>query len=307
MTYVFSIQKEQLEQFLDFYQDSLQEPKAPHVLAFISAPDLTITVFSSLKVSLQGKNAYEDYLMWSAIFDFEPVEKEITVQVALERKLMFLNESTIGSDEVGTGDFYGPVVVCAAFVERSQIDQIRALGVADSKKLNDEVIQKIAHELEKYIQYHVLVLPNPKYNELVNEGFNLNKIKAYLHNHAILKLKQSLSLKVDRVIIDEFCSKKLYFEYLKEREYYSDITFLQKAEDQSISVACASILARNRFLQEMEKLSSTLGILLPKGASIAVDMIGKRIALEKGFEIFKEIAKVHFKNYDKIKELMNIK
>jgi len=304
MTYVFSIQKEQLEQFLDFYQDSLKEPKAPHVLAFISAPDLTITVFSSLKVSLQGKNAYEDYLMWSAIFDFDPVEKEVTVNYEPERKLMFLNESTIGSDEVGTGDFYGPVVVSAAYVESTQIEEIRSLGVADSKKLSDEVIQKIALQLEKIIKYHTLVLPNPKYNELVEQGFNLNKIKAYLHNHAILKLKQSLSSKVDRVIIDEFCSKKLYFEYLSERDYYSDITFLQKAEDQSISVACASILARNRFLQEMDKLSENLGILLPKGASAAVDMIGKRIALEKGFTIFNEISKVHFKNYEKIKELM---
>lgn len=304
MTYVFSIRKDQLEQFLDFYQDSLQEPKAPHVLAYASAPDLTVTVFSSLKVSLQGKNAYEDYLMWSAIFEFEPIEKETVVISKPILKLQFLKESTIGSDEVGTGDFYGPVVVCAAYVESSQVDEILALGVADSKKLTDETIQSIAGLLEKKIKFQLLVLPNPKYNELTLQGYNLNKIKAYLHNHAILKLKQSLSSPIDRVIVDEFCSKKLYFEYLVDRDYYSDITFLQKAEDQSLSVACASILARNKFLLEMDQLSKTLGIVLPKGAGIAVDMVGKRIALEKGFDVFDGFAKLHFKNFERIKGLM---
>ena len=48
--------------------------------------------------------------------------------------------SMIGSDEVGTGDYFGPITVCAAYVRQDQIHLLKELGVQDSKNLNDEKI-----------------------------------------------------------------------------------------------------------------------------------------------------------------------
>ncbi|MDZ4197347.1 MAG: hypothetical protein U1C51_08920, partial [Candidatus Izemoplasmatales bacterium] len=79
---------------------------------------------------------------------------------------------------------------------------------------------------------------------------------------------------------------------------------VEKAESKYLAVAAASIIARDEFIHQMNAISQTLGIVLPYGASAIVDLIGKRIALEKGFGVFDNIAKTHFKNMDKIKTMM---
>ncbi|MGD9909344.1 MAG: ribonuclease HIII [Candidatus Izemoplasmatales bacterium] len=305
MTYVFTIKDEGIAQIVDFYNDYQVNPTSPYIKYMFKNDDIVVSIFTSNKVTLQGNAAQEDYLMWSEILGFEAqtsLEKETTTKTN-QATLQFLSESTIGSDEVGTGDFFGPVVVVACYVRKEFIQKLRDAGVDDSKKLNDEAIMRIVPQIEPFVLYQLLVVDNPKYNDLVRNGFNLNKIKAYLHNHAILKLKSRIHENVDRVILDEFCSKKNYFDYLSGRDYYSDITFLQKAESQSIAVAAASIIARYNFLKEMDKLSTKMGFVLPKGAGEIVDLLGKRIALEHGFAIFEEIAKIHFKNFEKIKQM----
>ena len=59
-----------------------------------------------------------------------------------ERKQYFYIDS-IGSDEVGTGDYFGPIVVTASYVNKSDITFLEELGVKDSKKLTDKKIIKI--------------------------------------------------------------------------------------------------------------------------------------------------------------------
>jgi ribonuclease HIII len=304
MTYVFQAQKKDLPQIIDFYQGYEMNPSREYIMAMYKQENKVITIFNSLKVTLQGNDALEDYLMWSEILGFETQNVEISPKKVEPVIVSGVSKSIIGSDEVGTGDFYGPVVVCAAYIGKNEINKLSIYPIQDSKKLSDELILSIGENLMKDVTHQVLVLPNPKYNDLTKEGYNLNKIKAYLHNHAIRKLILKVKSDIDQVVIDEFCSKENYFEYLKDVESYKNITFMQKAEDQVLSVGVASIIARYTFLKEMDKLSLDLGINLPKGSGIASDLIGKRIALEKGFDIFNEIAKTHFKNMEKIKSLM---
>ncbi|MDD3122275.1 MAG: ribonuclease HIII [Candidatus Izemoplasmatales bacterium] len=304
MTYVFQAQKSDIPQITDFYQGFEMIPSSEYIMAVYKQENKVITIFNSLKVTLQGNDALEDYLMWSEILGFETKSTEEIQKKDEQIKVSVIQKSIIGSDEVGTGDFYGPVVVCAAYIGKNEISKLSMYPIRDSKKLTDELILSIGENLMKDVTHQVLVLPNPKYNNLTKEGYNLNKIKAYLHNHAIRKLILKVKDEIDLVVIDEFCSKENYFDYLKDIESYKNITFLQKAEDQVLSVGVASIIARYTFLKEMDKLSLDLGITLPKGSGIASDLIGKRIALEKGFDIFNEIAKTHFKNMEKIKSLM---
>ena len=43
--------------------------------------------------------------------------------------------SSVGSDEVGTGDYFGPIVVTATYVKKEDIPFLESLGIKDSKKV----------------------------------------------------------------------------------------------------------------------------------------------------------------------------
>jgi ribonuclease HIII len=307
MNYIFQIDKSRLPALLDYYKDYESTVENPNALVTFRSPEVTVTIFKTLKVMIQGTDAYDEYLMWADLFELEPeAEKPATKPAAPspEERPVYYFSSSVGSDEVGTGDFFGPVVVCAAFVEKSLIPQVEALKVKDSKKMSDETILSVGETLKKLVPHVVLVVDNPKYNDLVRQGYNMNKIKAYLHNHAIKKILQKINKPYDYVIVDQFCAPELYFDYLKGMETFRKITFLTQGESAHLAVASASVIARYVFLQEMDALNAKVGFRLPLGASSIVDLIGKRIALEKGLDFLPTIAKTNFKNLEKIRDLM---
>ena len=106
----------------------------------------------------------------------------------------------------------------------------------------------------------------------------------------------------DKIVVDQFCYPVKYYEHIKATpNKVTNITFTTKAEDKCLSVAAASIISRYIFLGEMEKLSQTLGIIIPKGAGSNVDLVGIDIVKKYGFNKLYDIAKMNFKNKDKIK------
>ena len=129
---------------------------------------------------------------------------------------------------------------------------------------------------------------------------NMNKIKAILHNKVLLKMTNKYSS--DYVVVDQFAKPYTYFNYLKDTNCYKNITFMTKAEDKCLSVACASLISRYIFLKEFDKLGENINITLLKGASDKVDELGKKIVEKYGFDKLKDIAKLNFKNTQKIKE-----
>ncbi len=310
MNEVFQINRESLALISEYYSDFAVSSPEEHILYLFKAPDLTVTVFKSLKVMLQGKAARDEYLMWADMLGFDPLPQTLpqTNDSPKEKVLYSIKDNQkriIGSDEVGTGDFFGPVVVASALVCPKDLPLIDSLSIRDSKKMSDEAILKAGDELVKAIPNIVLVVSDEKYNSLVEEGYNLNKMKAYLHNHAIRKLASLHPDGYDQVVVDEFCPENAFYAYLEGQKVYRGITFRQRAESSYAAVAAASVLARRAFLLAMEDLNTSIGINLPFGASVAVDMVGKRIALEKGFPIFRQIAKLNFKNMQKIHDLMD--
>ena len=214
--------------------------------------------------------------------------------------------TTIGSDEVGTGDYFGPIVVTGAYVEKENIPYLEELGVTDSKKLDDSKIMELVPLIIKKIPYACYVLSNPQYNEKYSNDINMNKIKAILHNKVLLALTEKYP-NTDYVVVDEFAAPSVYFNYLKKTPTYRKITFMTKAESKCLSVACASMISRYVFLKEFEKIEKYLGISLPKGASATVDKVGAKIIQDHGIEIMKEIAKLSFKNTEKIKNMLKEK
>ncbi len=128
---------------------------------------------------------------------------------------------------------------------------------------------------------------------------NMNKIKAVMHNKVLLKLTAKFNY--DYVVVDQFAKPYVYYNYLKETNHLKGITFMTKAEDKCLAVACASLISRYIFLQEFNKISQSLNLNIPKGASDKVDEVGKVIVDKYGFDKLKDIAKLNFKNTEKIR------
>jgi len=296
MNYVFSINDKYLEKFKEYYQPIEQKSDNPTHKYLFKETDLTITVFKTNKVMFQGPKALEEYNKWALILGLEPIQADI---IPTDYNNQYLPLRVIGSDEVGTGDFFGPVVVCAAYVTPYDYSFLEELNIKDSKKINDDQIRVIGEKLVARISHHVLVTNNEKYNELINKGFNLNKIKAYLHNHALKKMV-SKHPDYQKIILDKFCSEVNYFNYLQDEDCIKDIDFLTQAESVHKAVAVAAIIARYKFLLEFDRLNQEIGMIIPKGAGPATDAIAQVILLKRGKEVFAKIAKLNFKNYQNL-------
>ena len=269
----------------------------PYVVFQAQDEDTVITMYESGKVMFQGVSADVDSTMWKEI-DGQTNESKETQSKSQEK---YHNCSSIGSDEVGTGDYFGPIVVTASFVKKSDVEFLEKLEIRDSKKINDETILKIAPEIAKRIQYKSIILNNKEYNEKHGNDHNMNKIKAILHNKVLYQLVHEVTESYDYIIVDEFAREARYYDYIKDStQIQKGITFMTKAEDKNLAVACSSIISRYLFLKEFDKLSDQLHIPLPKGAGPMVDTIGEEIVQKFGEEKLKEVAKYNFKNTERI-------
>ena len=215
---------------------------------------------------------------------------------------IYYNCSSIGSDEVGTGDYFGPIVVTSCYVSKDDIPFLESLGIKDSKKLDDNKILKIAPQLDGKIKYKSIILTNSEYNQKYDNSINnINKIKAIMHNIVLWRIVHEEKVSYDYIIVDEFAREARYYEYIADSpNIQRGITFMTKAEDKNLAVACASIISRYIFIKEFDKLSDSIHIPLPKGAGPAVDEVGMEIVEKYGKEKLNEIAKLNFRNTQRI-------
>lgn len=301
-----------IEKMKIFYQEDLATKLPPGAVFSAKPLNCSVTAYKSGKVLFQGANHEEEAAIWEEFAKGEPTNQSIPKQTESNRQDMppLGQMSLIGSDEVGTGDYFGPITVVAAFVKVDQFEQLSKLGVKDSKGMKDDQIIKIAKELIKHIPYSLLVLPNEKYNSLQRKGMNQGKIKAILHNQAILHLKKKLgSISYDGILIDQFVERGIYYRYIaeqKEKVEEKNMFFYTKAESLHLSVAAASIIARYAFVKEMDKLSEKAGFPIPKGAGTHVDQAAAKLIEKHGVKALDMFCKVHFANTDKAKKILKL-
>ena len=275
--------------------------------------DTVITLYESGKVVFQGSDADLASDFWitterinsgkvdvknSATNKSDKLDKSIKVDPKI------YNSSSIGSDEVGTGDYFGPIVVTAAYVSKDNIPYLEELGVKDSKQMSDDKILEVVPKIIKKIPYESMILTNTEYNQKYSKDLNLNKIKAIMHNNVLYKLREKTQ-SYDYIIVDEFAKDFIYYNYLRNSvNVVKNITFLTKGESKSLAVAAASLISRYIFIKEFNKLSDQLDIILPKGASEIVDEVAFNIAKDKGIDYLNSIAKMNFKNTLKVEEML---
>ena len=309
MTITLKVSDNTKQKMIEYFQDK-KRPKTPAYAVFqADEEDTVVTLYESGKVVFQGISADIDAAMWRQMEKHLNPEKKIEMtnseekkkeKTKVERNPKYYYANTIGSDEVGTGDYFGPIVVTATYVTKEDIPFLESLGVRDSKKITDQKILSVVPEIIKRIPYETFILTNEEYNKRYQENINMNKMKAILHNKVLCALKEK-QYPTDYIVVDEFAKPFVYYSYLKDTNALKGITFMTKAEDQVLSVACASLISRYVFLKEMNKLSKEVGFQIPKGAGTKVDDIGYEIVKKYGISKLNSIAKLNFKNTEKIK------
>lgn len=293
------------DQMIEYFNDYKREKTPPYALFQADDGDSVVTLYTSGKAVFQGKDADLASNFWIETEKINSgnattTDSRYKNKEEKRTKIIPLRISSIGSDEVGTGDFFGPIVVTASYVSKENIDFLLDLKVKDSKKMTDEDILKLVPQIIKKIPYKSFILKNIEYNQRKSENINMNQMKAILHNKVLYEMK-SQNYKYDYIVVDQFENERSYFNHLKDtNKLVKDILFLTKAEDQCLSVACSSLISRYIFLTEIKKMSSELGITLPLGAGDVVNEVGKKIVKKYGEKKLKEIAKINFKNMNKI-------
>lgn len=309
---VLKVDNDTINKIRAFYEDHLVEPTPPGAAYRAKTDHCAITAYNSGKVLFQGKKAEEEVKRWQALSNTTPLTSKSqrskkSVDAHDYRPPEQLRQlSIIGSDEVGTGDYFGPITVCAVYSRPEDGEWLKALGVRDSKTLTDAKMQSIVSDITSKVVYSLLILPNEKYNRLVDKGYSQTKIKAILHHHVLLNvLKKADGKPIDGCLIDQFVKPESYFKAIAgESESISrPLYFLTHAENAHPSVACASIIARCAFIREIERLSKLSGRDLPKGAGAGVDQAAAELIREKGVNFLNQVAKVHFANTAKARRL----
>ena len=291
MNYVFKGDQETIERIISsFDREYFIEPVAYSDYR-ISYDSCIITVYTSGKVMFQGENAR---IYAASFFGLQAVE-------AQEEKDSpgVPSFPQAGSDEVGNGDYFGPICVCACYMDSRIHKKVEKLNIIDSKQLSDEAILEIAPQLIRHVPHSLLILNPEKYNSDHPET-NLNKIKALMHNKAYLNLKNKGIRLPKLIVIDQFCSPGAYYKYIsEEKDIVRNITFETKAENKYVSVAAGAIISRYAFLMEMEKMSEKYGMVFPKGAGEKVDSFIREFVCRYGRDELNKVAKVDYKNTEK--------
>lgn len=298
-TITLSLQEEQITKMIAFYNDNVVDNTNEYVLKQFKLEKVTITIYTSNKVVFQGENATYEASIW----DNSLLDEVKKPEVKTNTNEWKYTKDHIGSDEVGTGDYFGPLCVCAAYVKESDMPFLEKLKINDSKKLTDEHIKKIAPHILKRIPYSQVSVEPKKYNTLIKQGYNQAKIKAMLHNQVIHNLRDKVKKRAVLTVMDQFLNELRYYEYVKFSPYVEgQIKFETKAESKYPAVAVASIIARYSFLMKMKTLGESLNREVPKGAGKEVDTFAKEIVRDYGKDKLNEIAKLHFANTKKIEE-----
>ncbi len=306
-TIVFKVSDNIKQKMIDYYYLLQRDKKPPYSIFQAEEGGTVITLYESGKVMFQGISADIDANMWKDLeshFNNRDIDEELKEKEEKDDDKTYYYYDAIGSDEVGTGDYFGPIIVTATLVTKETRKLLEDLKIMDSKKMTDDKIRRCAPILMKNIPYVTFTLSNQKYNELSSKGFNMNKIKAILHNRVLYELANK-GYAYHKIIVDQFTSPRSYFTYLKQEnitDKVTKITFLTKGESKHLSVAAASVISRYLFLEEMDKLSNKYNITILKGASDKVDEIAKQIVSKYGEKELYKIAKINFKNTDKIKK-----
>lgn len=215
-------------------------------------------------------------------------------------KDLLVHGPRVGSDEVGKGDYFGPLVICAVFADDALADRLSHLGVRDSKQLGDTAIRRTATEIRRVLherQFRVVTIPPIRYNILHREMRNVNRILGWGHARALEDVL-ALNPRCRTAIADQFGDESYIENRLFAHGQRVELRQFPRAE-REISVAAASILAREQLLRSFDDLGLEYNEEFPKGAS-SVEPFAKALVGRFGPAVLVGTAKLHFSTTQRV-------
>lgn len=294
-SYTHPINETQVNQLRDILEQENYEFKHKDYAIFSAKKNrLNITVYEKgPKVLIQGRDTKEfvKFILEPKILGFAKLDYE-------EQLFPKMFEPHFGIDESGKGDFFGPLVIAGAYTDKNLARSLIDAGITDSKKISDSKIKKLSKIIKESsgIEYEIILISPEKYNELYSKIGNLNNLLAWGHAKCIENLCQKKP-ECQRALSDQFAKSSVLESSLGNKGQKILLEQRTKAEE-DVAVAAASVLARNHFVDWMDKNSNKLGIELPKGASSRVIDAGDQLVKSHGKGILSKIAKTHFKTAD---------
>jgi ribonuclease HIII len=200
--------------------------------------------------------------------------------------------SRVGADEAGKGDYFGPLVVAGVRVlGEEKARELRRIGARDSKTLSILGATNLARHLLEALgseNTRVVVLHPREYEARRRAtGNNVSKLLAEVN----VQIFEELGSEVELFVVDEF--GKAARSYIEPRLPPGVRLVVRPRAEDDVAVAAASVLARARYLEEMEALSGEVGFELPRGATHVLE-VAQWLVEERGLEGLKQVAKVHF-------------
>lgn len=203
----------------------------------------------------------------------------------------------IGTDEAGKGDYFGPLVCAACYVDSTTAAILTGANVRDSKKISDNRVRELAEFIKASCPHNIIVILPEKYNALYAKFRNLNRLLAWAHAKAIENLLEKVNCA--NVLTDQFGDESLVRRALQEKGRQINLIQRTKAE-QNLAVAAASILARAEFLNRLLSLSKSFGVNLHPGAGAPTDQSIREFIRKNGKDNLGQVGKLHFKNTQKV-------
>lgn len=287
---------------IDLESQGFTISKPPHTFFSAKKKGISCTLYNSGKLMVQGKEKrefiefYLEPLLQSFAFSYPNLPAETRSSEGAKKETF--EESRIGIDESGKGDFFGPLCIAGVYATSESALELKAMGVKDSKDLSDAAILKLAKAIRAKYVHHIVKINPLKYNELYDQFGNLNHMLAWGHATTI----EHLVARTDchAIVVDQFAHERVVLTALKRKNLKLDVFQRHRAEEDLV-VAAASILAREAFLLGLEMLEKLFSIKLPKGASRATIEAGKSFVKRYGIDALGQVGKLHFKTINSIR------
>jgi len=283
------------------------ETRPPHTFWQFKGPDITVTLYSSGKLMLQGHAANDvwDWLRPQIQLPLPMSERPAPPSIAAAardgqaaqptaRVVSGGTTAMIGSDEVGKGDYFGPLIVCAAAVLPEHGPLLQRSGVTDSKKLSDERCLAIAAMLNELPHAFAERMPEA-YNAHWGKLKNVNRVLDELHAQAITEVHRATGI-LDAITDQYAADGRLKSRLPRELRWRSET-----GGESWTAVAVASVFARARFVQRMQELESQWGMRLNKGAGSPTFADARRFVTVHGFDKLSQVAKLHFRTTEQLR------
>jgi len=292
---------EKFEQFKDFLaKNAFSFEERPHQYFLARKEGLVVNLYRNGKIVIAGNddNARQDVTSFLDTLQAEQHKKNYIEYAPID-----VAGVRIGTDEVGKGDYFGPLVIAGVLADEAQILKMENLGIKDSKSLSDTTVQNFAGQIKKIVgqkQHSIIVISPIKYNLLISKMKNLNRLLGWGHARAIENILIHHD-KCQTAISDQFSDQSFIENALMKLGKKIQLIQTPKAE-REMTVAAASILARSESIHRMDEMSNSYGFEFPRGATDVI-ATAENFVNKFGYKALLNVAKVHFKTTGKISNI----